>query len=90
MKFWKSMTVLVFDFFFFFFKVEDERNKIVSILREKQDVHEQWSELERKFDKLQHDFGVKEAQYHVLQVRILRTFLAIEMAFPKINSKWRQ
>ena len=51
-----------------FFKVEEERGKTVSILREKQDVHEQWSELERKFDKLQHDFSVKEAQNHALQV----------------------
>ena len=40
----------------------------MAILREKQDVHEKWSELERKFEKLQHDFSVKEAQNHALQV----------------------
>ena len=68
-----NKTVELFIYFIYLhhhllFKVEEERGKTVAILREKQDVHEQWSELERKFDKLQHDFGVKEAQNHALQV----------------------
>lgn len=63
------MLYLHHHLLYLFFKVEEERGKTVSILREKQDVHEQWSELERKFDKLQHDFSVKEAQNHALQVK---------------------
>ena len=62
------MIYLHHHLLYLFFKVEEERGKTVSILREKQDVHEQWSELERKFDKLQHDFSIKEAQNHALQV----------------------
>ena len=38
------------------------------VLREKQELHEKWLEIERKLEKIQHDFSVKEAQNRAVQV----------------------
>lgn len=54
---------------FLLFKVDEERSKVVAVLREKQEIHEKLTDLERRHDKLQHDFSVKEAQNHALQVK---------------------
>ena len=54
-----------------FFKVEEERSKVASVLREKQELHEKWVEIERKLEKIQHEFSVKEAQNRAMQVMCL-------------------
>ena len=55
----------------FVFKVEEERSKVASVLREKQELHEKWVEIERKLEKIQHEFSVKEAQNRAMQVMCL-------------------
>lgn len=52
------------------FKVDEVRSQLAASLREKQEVHENWLELERRHEKLQHDYAVKEAHNHALQVFI--------------------
>ena len=41
------------------------------MLREKQELHEKWVEIERKLEKIQHEFSVKEAQNRAMQVMCL-------------------
>ena len=63
--------MLIHWFCFVFFKVEEERSKVASVLREKQELHEKWVEIERKLEKIQHEFSVKEAQNRAMQVMCL-------------------
>ena len=44
---------------------------MASVLREKQELHEKWVEIERKLEKIQHEFSVKEAQNRAMQVMCL-------------------
>lgn len=37
-------------------------------LREKQELHEKWMEIERKLEKIQHEFSIKEAANRAQQV----------------------
>ena len=64
-------NLLIHWFCFGFFKVEEERSKVASVLREKQELHEKWVEIERKLEKIQHEFSVKEAQNRAMQVMCL-------------------
>ena len=64
-------NLLIHWFCFVFFKVEEERSKVASVLREKQELHEKWVEIERKLEKIQHEFSVKEAQNRAMQVMCL-------------------
>ena len=69
--FLKPKNLLIYWFCFVFFKVEEERSKVASVLREKQELHEKWVEIERKLEKIQHEFSVKEAQNRAMQVMCL-------------------
>ena len=66
-----------------FFKVDEERCKTSSVLREKQELHEKWVEIDRKLEKVQHEFSVKEAQNRAVQV-IMSSFWASAYAIIQI------